>query len=36
MTGFIADTTALLARTPEVLRSLLVGLPEAWTDTPDG
>lgn len=22
-------------RTPEVLRSLLVGLPEAWTDTPD-
>lgn len=35
MTGFIADTTALLARTPEVLRTLLVGLPEAWTDTPD-
>jgi hypothetical protein len=35
MTDFIADTTALLARTPAVLRSLLVGLPEAWTDTPD-
>jgi hypothetical protein len=35
MTSFIADTTALLARTPKVLRSLLIGLPEAWTDTPD-
>ncbi len=35
MTEFIAETTALLRRTPEVLRSLLVGLPEAWTDTPD-
>ena len=35
MTGFIAETTALLARTPEVLRALLIGLPEAWTDTPD-
>jgi hypothetical protein len=35
MTGFIADTTALLARTPEVLRTLLVGLPDAWTDTSD-
>jgi hypothetical protein len=35
MTGFVAKTTALLARTPEVLRTLLVGLPEAWTDTPD-
>jgi hypothetical protein len=32
---FLADTTALLARTPEVLRALLVGLPDAWTDTPD-
>ena len=29
------DTTALLRRTPEVLRVLLVGLPESWTDTPD-
>jgi DinB superfamily len=35
MTGFVAETTDLLARTPELLRTLLVGLPEAWTDTPD-
>jgi hypothetical protein len=35
MTGFLAETTALLARTPDVLRALLIGLPEAWTDTPD-
>jgi uncharacterized damage-inducible protein DinB len=35
MTSFIAETTALLGRTPEVLRTLLAGLPEAWTDTPD-
>jgi hypothetical protein len=34
-TGFIAETTALLRRTPEVLRALLIGLPEAWTDTRD-
>ena len=34
-TGFIAETTALLARTPHVLRTLLIGLPPAWTDTPD-
>jgi hypothetical protein len=34
-TGFIAETTALLARTPDVLRTLLIGLPPAWTDTPD-
>jgi len=34
-TGFIAETTAVLRRTPDVLRSLLVGLPESWTDTPD-
>ena len=32
---FIAETTDLLARTPEVLRVLLIGLPETWTDTPD-
>ena len=32
---FMSETTALLARTPEVLRTLLMGLPEAWTDTPD-
>lgn len=35
MNGFVTETTALLARTPEVLRVLLAGLPEAWTDTPD-
>jgi hypothetical protein len=35
MTSFIAETTALLGRAPEVLRALLIGLPEAWTDTPD-
>jgi len=34
-TGFLAETTALLARTPSVLRDLLLGLPDAWTDTPD-
>jgi uncharacterized damage-inducible protein DinB len=34
-TGFIGETTAVLERTPHVLRSLLVGLPESWTDTPD-
>ena len=36
---FLDDTTALLARTPRVLRELLGGLPEAWLagrDTPDG
>jgi DinB family protein len=32
---FIAETTAVLKRTPEVLRVLLTGLPEGWTDTPD-
>ena len=35
MTDFIGDTTALLTRTPAVLRALLIGLPDAWTDTPD-
>jgi hypothetical protein len=35
MSEFIAETTALLERTPQVLRALLVGLPDAWTDTPD-
>jgi hypothetical protein len=35
MISFIAETTDLLARTPEVLRTLLIGLPQAWTDTPD-
>jgi uncharacterized damage-inducible protein DinB len=35
MTSFIDETTNLLARTPEVLRALLIGLPEVWIDTPD-
>lgn len=35
MTDFIDETTALLTRTPVVLRTMLVGLPEVWTDTPD-
>jgi hypothetical protein len=35
MTSFLGDTTALLARTPVLLRTLLIGLPDAWTDTPD-
>ncbi len=35
MSGFVDETTALLERTPELLRTLLTGLPEAWTDTPD-
>jgi uncharacterized damage-inducible protein DinB len=35
MTGFVEETTNLLSRTPALLRTLLIGLPEAWTDTPD-
>ena len=35
MSTFLTDTTALLARTPDVLRALLIGLPDDWTDTPD-
>ncbi len=35
MADFISETTDLLRRTPDVLRSLLIGLPEGWTDTPD-
>ena len=35
MGDFLADTVSLLARTPEVLRALLIGLPEGWTDVPD-
>jgi uncharacterized damage-inducible protein DinB len=35
MTGFVDETTNLLSRTPALLRTLLIGLPEAWTDTPD-
>ena len=36
---FLVETTALLERTPSVLRALLSGLPETWLDgrdTPDG
>jgi hypothetical protein len=33
--AFLVETTDLLRRTPEVLRAVLVGLPEAWTETPD-
>jgi hypothetical protein len=35
LTSYIIETSALLARTPEVLRTLLTGLPVAWTETPD-
>jgi len=35
MDPFIAETTNLLHRTPDLLRDLLVGLPDSWTDTPD-
>jgi hypothetical protein len=35
MSTFLEDTRNLLQRTPEVLRALLVGLPETWTDTAD-
>lgn len=32
---FLQETTALLERTPRVVRELLDGLPAAWLDTPD-
>ena len=32
---FLPETTALLARTPRVVRDLLEGLPGSWLDTPD-
>jgi DinB superfamily len=35
VSAFLDDTVDLLRRTPELLRVLLVGLPEGWTDTPD-
>ena len=35
MTGFVEETTNLLSRTPGLLRTLLIGLPDVWTDTPD-
>jgi hypothetical protein len=33
--GSLAETTALLERTPRVVRALLDGLPDTWLDTPD-
>ena len=35
MGDFIDETVDLLRRTPEVLRTLLHGLPASWTDTTD-
>ena len=35
MSDFLATTTDLLRRTPEVLRALLIGIPEDWTDSAD-
>lgn len=35
MSDFLSTTSDLLRRTPEVLRALLAGLPESWTDTAD-
>jgi hypothetical protein len=32
---FLAETTALLERTPRVVRALLDGLPDTWPGTPD-
>lgn len=32
---FLDQTTDLLRRTPDLLRTLLVGLPDDWTGTPD-
>jgi len=33
--AFLADTIALLQRTPTVIRALLGGLPDTWLETPD-
>jgi hypothetical protein len=35
MSDFIGETTAILERTPQLLRALLSGAPESWTDTTD-
>ena len=35
MSDFLRETVDLLRRTPAVLGDVLVGLPDAWTDTPD-
>lgn len=35
MDPFLDETTKLLRRTPTVIRALLEGLPQTWTETPD-
>jgi hypothetical protein len=35
VSDFLGETTNLLRRTPDLLRALLIGLPDAWTDTND-
>ncbi len=35
MSDFLDETTNLLRRTPALLRTLLAGLPDSWTQTPD-
>jgi hypothetical protein len=35
MSELLGNATDLLRRTPDVLRALLTGLPDRWTDTPD-
>jgi hypothetical protein len=35
MSDFIVETTDLLRRTPQMLRVLLIGLADSWTDTTD-
>ncbi len=35
VSDFIGETTNVLRRTPELLRALLIGLPDSWTDTAD-
>jgi len=35
MTDFLAETTDLLRRTPDVIQALLGAIPDRWTGTPD-
>lgn len=35
MPGYVAETTDLLRRTPDVLNALLRGIPQQWVDTAD-
>ena len=35
MSEFIRETTDLLRRTPDLLRTLLQAIPPSWSDTPD-